>query len=478
MYMLNRVITWFTVEPAISLLMTITALVLFGSALAHQKAPADAFWPWLRRLIEASVGALLFLGLLWAFRGVLNDNIDTFQSTHGSLSDANRYSARSIWGQPHVQRELVVKHYITTTEKEELPRQDLTQPPLYREVEVRKTIPQNSIIAFNGDVALQLSERKKGYALYSGYIIDARYVYTILNDADFATETEFFFPLSPGQTVYKNFHVIVDGEDIGSELEFDFDGNVYWSDTMQPGQQSEVVVTYQSRGMETYYYQIPSQRNIQNFSLTLTVDRLPVDMLNYPEGCLTPTGIQPTDDGRGSVLSWDLTDAITVAGMGVALPQPEQPGAKVLRVLWNSPYALTLLGAMLALTLLILGQTVRFLDLALLAGAYSVQFLIMAAISDYFLGFWGSLILGAILTGAMTYLLFRHLPVRLHRILIYSLVGFFTILYPLSGLLPEAKQRNSFDDLVLVGMIVYLFALSLYTRIENGRMTVSKDSYS
>ncbi|NOZ72254.1 MAG: hypothetical protein GXP38_10130 [Chloroflexi bacterium] len=476
MYILNRVITWFTVEPAISLLMTITALALFGSALTRQQVTSDRFWPWLRRLIEASVGALLFLGLLWAFRGILNDNIDTFQSTHGSLSEANRYSARSIWGRPHVQRELMVKHYVTTTEKEELPRLDLTQPPLYREVEVRKTIPQNSIIAFEGDVALQLSERQKGYALYSGYVIDARYNYTVLNDADFATETEFFFPLSPGQTVYKNFHVIVDGEDIGSELEFDFDGNVHWSDTMQPGQQSNVIVTYQSRGMDTYYYQIPSQRNIQNFSLTLTIDRLPVDMLNYPEGCLTPTDIRSTDDGAGSILTWDLTDAITVAGMGVALPQPEQPGAKVLRVLWNSPYALTLLGAMLALTLLILGQAVRFLDLALLAGAYSVQFLTMAAISDYFFGFWGSLILGAILTGTMTYLLFRRLPNRLHRILIYALVGFFTILYPLSGLLPETQQRNSFDDLVLVGMIVYLFALSLYTRIEIGGRPVSEES--
>ncbi|MEA3397473.1 MAG: hypothetical protein U9R05_08430, partial [Chloroflexota bacterium] len=217
---------------------------------------------------------------------------------------------------------------------------------------------------------------------------------------------------------------------------------------------------------ETFYYQAPNQRNIQNFVLTLTVDRLPVDLLNYPEGCLTPTEIQPTADGKGSILTWQLDRAITVAGMGVALPQPEQPGAKVLRVLRNSPYALTLLGTMLVLTLLILGQPIHFLDLALLSGAYSVQFLIMAAISDLFLGFWGSLILGAALTGTLTYLLFRRLPSRLHRTLIYTLAGFFTIVYPLSGLLTQAAQRNSFDSLVQVGMIIYLFGLSLYTQIK------------
>jgi hypothetical protein len=152
--------------------------------------------------------------------------------------------------------------------------------------------------------------------------------------------------------------------------------------------------------------------------------------------------------------------------MGVALLQPEQPGAKVLRVLWNSPYALTLLGTMLALTLLIRGEPIHFLDLALLSGAYCVQFLVMAAVSDFFFGFWGSLVLGAFLTGLMTFLLFRRRPSRLLRVLIFALVGFFTIVYPLAGLLTQVTQRNSFDGAVQVGMILYLFGLSLYTRVE------------
>jgi hypothetical protein len=152
--------------------------------------------------------------------------------------------------------------------------------------------------------------------------------------------------------------------------------------------------------------------------------------------------------------------------MGVALLQPEQPGAQVLRVLLSGPYALTLLVAMLCLTLLIRGQLVRFLDLALLSGAYCVQFLIMAAVSDFFFGFWGSLILGAFLTCLLTFLLFRSYPSRLLRVLVLTLVVFFTIVYPLSGLLTDVTLRNSFDSLVQVGLIVYLFGLSLYTRKE------------
>jgi hypothetical protein len=466
--MVNRLINWITVEPTISLLMAITAVVLFGSTLTRSKDTSDRFWPWFRRIIEASIGAFLFLGLLWAFRAILNNNIVTFNSTHGSLSEANRQSAQSIWGKPHIQRELIVSHFIETTKQEEIPRADPSQPPVYRNVQVREQVPQNSIVGFVGDVNLTVSEREKGYALYSGYIIDARYEYEVINDSELETEVEFYFPLSPGQTMHENFQITVDGQDIGSQLQFYSADWVKWIDKMRPGQRHTVVVSYTSRGMETFYYQIPGQRNIQNFRLTLTVDRLPVDLLNYPEGCLTPTEIQPTPDGKGSILTWRLDKAITVAGMGVALTKPEQSGAKVLRLLYNSPYALTLLGTMLALTLLIRGEPIHFLDLALLSGAYCVQFLVMAATSDWGLGFWGSLVLGIALTGTLTWLLFRRLPSKLHRVLIYALTGFFTVIYPLSGLLTQAMHRNTVDGLVQVAMIVYLFGLSLYTRIEGG----------
>lgn len=463
--MLNRVMSWFTVEPTVSLLMTITAVVLFGSALRKSKDSSTAFWPWLRRIIEASVGAVLFLGLLWAFRSILSNNNVTFNSTHGSLSDINRQSAQSIWGKPHVQRELSVNHYIETVVQEEIPREDPSQPPLYRNVEVHQHVPQNSIIGFTGQVDLTLSEREKGYALYSGYVIQARFEYDVINDSELETEAEFAFPLSPGQTLFEDFMITVDGQDISSKLRFSPDW-IEWKNDMTPGQQNKIVVIYTSRGMESFYYQVPTQREIKNFDFTLTVDRLPVSLLNYPVGCLTPMEIEPTADQRGSILIWKLDRAITVAGMGVALRQPQQPGAKVLRVLLNSPYALTLLGTMLALTLLIRGESVRFIDLALLSAAYCVQFLIMAAVSDYFFGFWGSLVLGAALTGLLTFLLFRKLSSRLLRVLIYSLVVFFTLVYPLAGLLEQTTQRNSFDSAVQVGLIVYIFGLSLYTQIQ------------
>jgi hypothetical protein len=218
--------------------------------------------------------------------------------------------------------------------------------------------------------------------------------------------------------------------------------------------------------MDTFTYQITNRREIKEFELSLTIDHLPVSLLNYPNGALTPTEIKSTSDGLGSVLTWRLDRAITSAGMGVALIAPEQPGAKVLQVLVNSAYGITLLLAVLCLTLLIRGEKVNFLDLALISGAYSIYYMVMASVSDLFFGFWGSLILGTVVTGLLTYLLFRRLESKLLRNLIYGIVGFFTIIYPLSGLLTQVADRNTFDGLVQIGLIVYLFFLSLYTRVD------------
>jgi hypothetical protein len=464
--MINRIMDWFTIDPEISLLMAIAAVVIFASGLARKAAEGGGFWPWLRRIVEASVNAILFLGLLWAFRSVLNSNFNTFFSTHGSRSDLSQESAYTIWGRPHTQNELTVTHSIEVEVQEEIPREDPSLPPLYRTVRQRQEVPQNSIQSFRGEARMTLSEREKGYAYYSGFLLDVNLIYAVLNDSEYRTEADFYFPLSPGQTLFTDFTVTLDGRDIGSDLRFSPD-MVSWSLAMAPHRQILVEIAYASRGMDFFFYRIPNQRYINDFEFTLTVDRLPTTLLNYPNGVLAPSEIQATPDGRGSILTWRLNQAVTTAGMGVALISPEQPGEKVLRVLAVSPYAVTMLGAILALTLLILGYAVNLLEMALLVGVYSVEYLVMAGISDFFFGFWGSLIIGAALTLFLAFLLFRKFSSRLVKVLLFCLIAFFTVLYPLSGLLDQIASLNSFNAVLQAGMIVFLFGLSLFSRLRS-----------
>lgn len=465
---LNRLIHWFTVEPAIALLMIITAVVMFSSAVMRSKDTTPTFWHWTRRIIEGSVGAILFICLLWAFRSVMNTNNTEFYATHGSLSDVSRQSAESIWGRPHTQVDLGYAHYAMVTIQEEVPRDNPEDPPQYIDRVIRQHVPQNSITAFEGEVNLALSERTKGYALYNGYTIEARYEYQVENKSSLETEVEFDFALTPGQRLYDDFLITVDEVDVSGELLFRGD-IVRWTTVFSPSQTRTIEVSYISRGMESYYYQIPNRREIRDFGLTVTIDRLSVDMLNYPDGVLTPMNIEMTNDGQGSILRWELDRAITTAGMGVSLPQPEQPGEQVLRVLNKSPYAITLLGVMVALTMLLMSEPVNFLTLALMVAVYAGQFLVMSAISDYFPGFAGAMIVGAALTCLPGYLLFRSHPSRLLRYLMYGLIGFFSLVYPLSGLLPDQISSSSFDGLVQFFLIMYLFGVALHVRIQHHR---------
>jgi hypothetical protein len=396
-------------------------------------------------------------------RAVLINNAATFNATHGSLSDASLQSAQSIWGHPHIQREMTLVHYITVVEQQEIPRDNPDDPPKYKNVTVRKEVPQNPILGFNGQFDMTLNEREKGYALYNGFILNATMIYEVINDSEEKTEAEFVLPLSADQTIFEAFLVYMDGKDMSPALRYGED-HVGWTVNMAPHQKSQVKITYNSRGMEYFYYLISSRHQVTNFSLTVTIDKLPVSLLNYPDGILAPTSIKPTADGQGSILNWTLDHAITTAGMGVALLQPQQPGADVFRLLTNAPLALTLLITTIALTLLLLNQPIHFLDLALLAAIYAAQFLVMASLSDSLLKFWGSLFAAAALSLVLTALVLRRQPAIAVRRIILGLVAFFVIVYPLSGPISDLNQANTFDLLVKVGLVIYIVGLVIYAR--------------
>jgi len=57
----------------VGLMMIVAAVVLFIGRY-RRGSPGDGGWLWVRRILEAAAGAVLFLGLLWAFRAVLNDS--------------------------------------------------------------------------------------------------------------------------------------------------------------------------------------------------------------------------------------------------------------------------------------------------------------------------------------------------------------------------------------------------------------------
>lgn len=454
------------------LLTIVAAAILFGSTLAQTRRASPTFWLWLRRIAEAAVGALLFVGMISAFSWLLAHTNAVFRSIHDAAFQSSMNSARAIWGQPVLQRELEVNHFVEVVEREEIPREDPEATPQYRDVPVRKLVLQNSIVASRGYVDMRLDEPERQgqrFGLYNPYTLDARYEYEVVNSSDLETEAEFKFPLSSVLLLYENFGVTVDGQDISSGLRFSADG-VSWIYPMRPDQQSQVVVTYTTLGTESYYYEVPTQREIRNLALTITFDAKKYYVLTKPE----------TDQARAEEWShngkttalWQFDRVIMAPFLGVALYPTEDVYRlyeKTTRLLGVGPDALVLMASTVALTLLIKGEVVRLSRLVLLCAAYYAQFLALAGLSDS-LGLWGAFAVGVLLSGLSVFFVFRGLSSNLLRVLLYTVAGFFVAAYPLANLfITDAARYSSFEVGVWIGLILYLFGFSLYIRAVSVR---------
>ncbi|MBN2353234.1 MAG: hypothetical protein JXD23_11735 [Spirochaetales bacterium] len=461
---MQRLTAWITIEPFITLLMIIAAITLFlrSYRAVNQEGPVK-FWYWLRKILESIGVTILFLGLLWVSRAVLNNNYQTFISNHGRVSQANYESVQNIWGGTQAQRDLSVRHSIERDVMEEIPRADETKPPLYKKVRRRFTIEQNSILSTHGTVELRTNKRQKGSAFYNGFETKFNFTYTVKNDSDVRTDADFRFPLPSSQSMFSDVVILVNDRDVSKDLRVSSSA-IAWRMQMDPGQTWTVKVRYQTRGLEYFYYQIPSPRQIKDFDFTLTAVDLPVSEINYPEGCIPPTQeIIPTAGGRGSILTWRFNDTITTAGMGVSLPKPEQPGERTSLMLAASSYGLMMLLLAVALTFILADKRINLLEIALIAGVYCLMYILAASLNDTFLHFWGSFTLGTIVTCGLT-VLFSLKFEPLYKMSLLGLVGFFSLVYPL---LSQFKDiTDSLNGLVMAAMIAYLFAMAVATRFR------------
>lgn len=469
--MLDYFNDWIRAEPFTGVLLMVAAIGLFGVTFKPGGTPVT-FWLWTRRFVEAVFGPVLLLGLLIACYEVLDKNVETSNSMHSFLKETERRSVRSVWGDSLWQKELAVDQFVEVETQDKVAGQDSTPPVFSESAKQRQPLAQNSITGFRGTVEITLSEPEKrelGYELYNTYLVKARYGYQVTNVSDSETEAEFSFSLPLGTILYEDFRVVMDGQDLASQLHYSPTNLVSWKSRMLPRQQSQITVTYTSRGMDSFYYQIPTQREIRDFELTLIVNSRAFYVMVEPESDVLHPEYIPTEDQKGALLRWKLDRTVMVAQMGVAMFQPERPYApyaKVHYLLEYGPKALVLLGVTLILTLLIFGRPVRFLDFAFLVGGYSAQFFFIAGVSDYFVGLWGVWSLGAILTSILAFFLFHRYSPILLRVLLYAL-GVVFVMYPLASLLIEVTQRNMVDNVLQVGIIIYLFGLMLYTRIRS-----------
>lgn len=463
-------------EPLIALFLGAALLAVFLSALRRSESASDSpaksgllwtLYEHFTRVLWASLLVAFLVGAVSVLRGYLHQTVATFQRTHGRVTEANYNAVQTIWGAEQTQAELKMEVYTDEEVTERIESEDLTKPAVLRKKVVRKFATGNPFLATRHDVTLRQNPRKKGSALYGGYETDCRFTWKLKHPGTAPQKCNLIFPLPADGAMYDAMTATLNGVDVLPQMEIK-DATLVLRRDVQPNEAMDLSIGFKSRGMSFWYFQVREPREIRDFTLTLSLPDLPKARLNYPEGCMTPTDIQPTADNQGCVLTYRLDHALSNKGMGIALPQLPQPGATTNAVLREVERAWLMIFAMLALSLTLAAERHTVLLTVLYGAATAFSYGLLGDFSDLLFGFWG--------TAALVLLpLFVSLAALLTRItsgigkMLAALLILFGIIYPCAAGLGSDWQTLYLN---LCALVLLAFTARLLTScFSSGKTT-------
>lgn len=461
-------------EPVISLFIGAAFLALFVLAFwqMEQRTPARDDVPWrIYRRAESMLWAAILVAVTAAalalLRGYLFQTLAAFQSSHGRVTQANYNAVQTIWGSQQRQQELRAQFYYDEETVERIESEDLTKPAILRKKTVRHVVPGNPFVSARHQIMLRQNPRKKGSALYGGYETGCRFQWKLKNPGERDVQNTLTFPLPAAQSMYDDLSAVLNGVDVLPQMEIKESALVLTREA-KAGETLDLTVAFKSRGMSTWYFQVSETREIRDFTLGLTLLDLPQAKLNYPEGCMSPTSIQATPDGKGSALVYRLDHALSNKGMGIALPELPQPGATTNAVLAEIERGWLLVFALLAITFVLVGNrpaAVSVLLTVLFGGASAFGYGFLADFSDLLPGFWAAA-LGVVLPwfGLLALLLARVLRGVTGRLLAAQFVVY-GLLYPsLAGIDPD--RQTLYLNVCGIALLCFV-AWQLSKRVES-----------
>jgi len=457
---------WLAAEPLAVTSLLLAAFLLFVTGLLRvlsgSRVPGAQAW----RIIALCAKTMAFVTLAWCGWFLLRSSNTAFTVllpkviAGGEGLRKQRAQTITNWGGSLDQSELRVQFSVTKDIVQEFPQGD-NKPLLYLRKQSFEVLEQDGLVGFHGAVNLHVVD-----AARATYQCAAVYQYDVLNGADLQATAYYSFPFSSTR-LYSNVAVKLDGKPVAWTIS---NGALVWTAVMSPHQQSSVEISFETRGVGSFSYTVPTQREIRNYSLTVSSDSAVVNAYVTPDSRAILYSRQALQGAKGVVMQWSLDHAIMSPRISV---QFAQPPATNLSTAWLGMFnyaarGLVLLIALIALTLIICGEQPSLARLALIGSLVCAQFLALIAVYPYWSNYLWPVWLFSLVTLSLSYLLLRRTP-RLPLVLALLFVLIFCAAYPFVGLIPGERERNAIDGSLQAGMILYLFGLTLYTRIRAAR---------
>jgi len=276
--------------------------------------------------IKAMVFIFVCTSVAWLILGSVT-NIRTYNQNLKLKTAVSQ-----LWGSQQKQQAPVVYYQTNFQEKVETVQGAKTI------TEMKTRVVNNYVNINSSDINadLDLEHRKKGLLWYSTYKVKFNGKYTIENNTGIQRAFFFDYTFPNKDGIYDNFSFIIDNKEVKDLLPVC--GHITKGIYLKPGETAEIVLNYESQGMDNWWYIFGSDvSQIENFNLILTTNFNNVD---FPDEGISPTKKIKTD--KGWKLIWKYSSLISGIQIGVDLPKKLNPGPFASKVSYFAPVSLFL----------------------------------------------------------------------------------------------------------------------------------------
>lgn len=325
------------------------------------------------------------------------------------------------------------------------------------------SLSKGDIYASNVAVNLAVDYRKKGLVYHTGYNANFTGQYTIHNPENEKIYLSFIFPYptKPGEGLLRNIKLLVNGEEDVKDTEYQ-PTLVLWTGLLEAGKSLEITVIYDGRGLNQFEYGFEPARQINNFSMEITVQG--AKDLDYAESTMPPTET-PQERPKGKTLSWKLDRALTQSNIGVILPDKLNVSKQLNIMTYRAPAFFMLFLISLLITFILSGITPNFIQVAIISVTYCAFYPLFAYLTVYIdLIFAFMIAFGVIGLLIFNYLRILHtMRIALAVVIAYT---FYLGITSIAALLPMYTGLIlTIEGVILIGIIMQVLTRFKHLRL-------------
>jgi hypothetical protein len=398
---------------------------------------------------------LLWLGALVLAGSILLELTAARVGEHKSSTYGNAYfQFQEGWGGEIgiIPPEFTLQRNFTETEY----NKDSEQYEPVEKTERYKLVPQS----INIDSTVDYAEKIRSLLIFNAFEVHNEETYVIVNNTDYAGELQVKVTKPENANLLYDYTIAIPSAG-NLVLRPVMDGSVVLLPALGKGEQVEVLVTYSTKGMDIYKYNLSAYQNNVIQGLTAEIK------LNTPDYAIYREGLPHTEELRadGATLRFDVKDFSTTQDMGVAFLEKQMYLDHVQNLMNYSPISLALFLAVIFFFSQIFAVKFNAFHYLFLAVIDVFYFLFVAYLIRFF-GILPTFVISIALTATMFFL---YCPNVFGRWFAFRVAGVYlfllTVVFSLIFIMPI------FRGLLFV-VLIFLIFMSLMVFIS--RSDISK----